>query len=146
MGGNLVMKISMGGQGFFLASLIRSELNLKHELMKHFDDVYFVKPNASRSESTEMYLVSLGYLKPRASGLLEKKQTVSSSSFVSLLFAAIWRWYRTKGHKRKEKKEEGKENRRNTTTRGSSIIIIIRESNNKKIQTYNLFRGTIFDS
>ena len=50
-GGSFVTKILMGGE----------EQKFAHEMRKHFEKVKFVKPEASRKDSSETYLIALGY-------------------------------------------------------------------------------------
>ena len=50
-GGSLVMKVIQGGE----------ETKLASEMKKHFGSVKFFKPQASRKDSSEIYIVASGY-------------------------------------------------------------------------------------
>ena len=50
-GGNFVAKFFQGGE----------EQEMRNELRKHFDKVQFTKPESSRRESKEMFIICFGY-------------------------------------------------------------------------------------
>jgi 23S rRNA (uridine2552-2'-O)-methyltransferase len=54
-GGSILIKILMGGL----------EMDLKNELRRHFKQVHFIKPDASRKESKEVFLLGRNFLKKK---------------------------------------------------------------------------------